>query len=104
MTGKTLIYAVHAVWEAVGGGGDQGAMELAELDADKAARYASKKSMAPGVKSAIVTRFVIGELGTRTIISWYVRGERFDMSDRHNARPGAELPAFLPEHPLPTAG
>lgn len=102
VTGKQFIYAVHAVWQSAGDGGVHGHIELVELDADKAIRYAITKSRAPGVKSTVVTRLEIGELGTRTPISWYVGGERFDMGDaQHDPRPGAELPAFLPEHPLP---
>lgn len=53
---------------------DVGAVEIVFTD-EKAARvYAADRSRDWRVTSASVTRFVVGELGTRTPVAWYADG------------------------------
>lgn len=104
VNGKQYAYTVHAVWLAAGPQGiDQGAIELIELNLIKANEYARQRSLGTGVKVAIVTRLEIGELGTRHLVGWWVDGRQYGMGTPRLDRPGAELPMFLPEHPLPTS-
>lgn len=101
MTGKHC-YIVHAVTLSAGPHGtEQGHVELVELDPQKANSYARKRSGDAGVQVSIVTRLEIGQLGTRHLIGWWMNGRQYGMGDTP-MDDGAELPVFLPEHPLPT--
>jgi hypothetical protein len=105
MTGGKYCYTVHAVTESVGAHGvEQGHIELVELEAHRANDYARKRSGDIGVKVSIVTRLEVGKLGTRHLIGWWVDGIQYGMGDVRLANPAAELPRFLPEFPLPSAG
>lgn len=102
MTGK-FVYTVHAVWLAAGPNGtDQGAIELVELDVDRANGYGKKRSSEPHVKVAVVQRLVIGQFGTRHLVGWWADGVQYGMGDVHmpDAGPAARLPEYLPEHPI----
>lgn len=43
-----------------------------------AERYAGQRSSDIGVRGTAVTRYTVGELGTRSTINWYVGGEACD--------------------------
>ena len=47
-------------------------------DQVRAEEYAGKRSGDAGVRGTAVTRFTVGELGSRSTISWYVDGASCD--------------------------
>ncbi len=61
---------------------DVGAVEIVFDDQQRACGYAADRSRDHRVLSASVTRFVVGQLGTRHPVTWYVDGaeqpQRFD--------------------------
>lgn len=89
------VFAVHAIWVSVegtsGGGIEQGHIEFVEESEVLASGYARKRSDAPHVTAVMVTRLALGELGTRMIVEWWVKGERHTMADR------TAMPFFVPE-------
>lgn len=61
---------------------DVGAVEIVFTDQLLACAYAADRSRDHRVLSASVTRFVVGQLGTRQPVAWYIDGieqpQRFD--------------------------
>lgn len=53
---------------------DIGAVEIVFADLQRARSYAADRSRDHRIVSASVTRFVIGQLGTRHPVAWYVDG------------------------------
>lgn len=64
-----LIYSVHTARPD-----DLGAVEIIYRSEREARAFAADRSRDHRVLSASVTRFVIGELGTRRPVAWYVDG------------------------------
>lgn len=63
------VYAVHVVKpEAIG------AVEVMYGSEPEARKYAAERSGDDRVVSASVTRFTIGQLGTRRPVTWFIRG------------------------------
>ena len=69
---------------------DIGAIEVVFDNERAAAKFAADRSTDPGALSASVTRYFVGELGTRRPISWFVDG--------------VEQPRTFDRHPYPTDG
>jgi hypothetical protein len=67
--GRTRVFTVHAVKL-----GEVGAVEIVLDDERTACAYARDRSRDFRVLSASVTRFTLGELGTRHRVAWYVDG------------------------------
>jgi hypothetical protein len=44
----------------------------------EAEAYASRRSTDPGVRGTAITRFTVGELGSRSTVGWYVDGTACD--------------------------
>jgi hypothetical protein len=67
------VWAVHVLKDA-------GATfaEAVFPDRVRAEKYASTRSTDIGVRGTAVTRFTVGELGTRSTISWFVDGASCD--------------------------
>ncbi len=78
------VYSVHAT-----GPDDLGAVEIVFTDECEAVAYARGRSTDWRVLAASVTRFTIGELGTRHPIAWYVDGAE---QPPRAARPGRFYP------------
>lgn len=61
---------------------DVGAVEIVFIDQPRACAYAADRSRDHRVLSASVTRFVVGQLGTRHPVAWFIDGieqpQRFD--------------------------
>ena len=72
-----VVYSVHTARP-----GEVGAVEIVFTSEPAARAYARDRSTDWRVSSASVTRFTVGELGTRRPIGWYVDGveqpERWD--------------------------
>lgn len=59
----------------------------------QAEEYAGERSTDVGVRGTAVTRYTVGELGTRSTINWFVGGEACDgrvLAARSRARAVAE--------------
>ncbi|WP_214402297.1 hypothetical protein [Pseudonocardia lacus] len=69
----TQVWAVHVLKDA-------GATfaEAVFPDQRRAEAYAGTRSSDIGVRGTAVTRFTVGELGTRSTISWFVDGAACD--------------------------
>ncbi|GAA4974722.1 hypothetical protein WHI96_27515 [Pseudonocardia tropica] len=74
---RSAVFSVHASKPD-----DIGAIEVVFDNERAAEEFAAGRSKDPGVLSASVTRYFVGELGTRRPISWFVDGveqpRRFD--------------------------
>lgn len=74
---EDVVYSVHTARP-----GEVGAVEIVFMTEREARAYAKDRSTDWRVTSASVTRFTVGELGTRRPIGWYVDGveqrERWD--------------------------
>ena len=74
------VYSVHATRPD-----DVGAIEVLFRTAGEAIGYAKDRSTDWRVLAVSVTRFTIGELGTRHPVAWFVDGEQ---QSARAARPG----------------
>ena len=79
------VFSVHTVRP-----GDEGAVEIVFLSEPEARSYASDRSTDFRVLATSVTRFTVGQLGTRHPLAWFVRGT--EQPHRAN-RPGSTYPA-----------
>ncbi len=68
--GREVVFSVHSTKV-----GEVGAVEIVFRNEREARRYAKDRSRDWRVVSTSVTSFVIGELGTRHPVAWYVKGE-----------------------------
>ena len=66
---RPCVFTVHAVKP-----GEAGAVEIVLDDEPTALAYARDRSRDFRVLSASVTRFTVGELGTRHPVAWFVDG------------------------------
>lgn len=82
---RTAVFSVHASKPD-----DIGAIEVVFDNQRAAEEFAADRSKDLGVPSASVTRYFVGELGTRRPISWFVDG--------------IEQPRRFDRHPYPTDG
>jgi hypothetical protein len=64
-----VVYSVHTSRP-----GEVGAVEIVFTSEQEARAYARDRSTDWRIVSASVTRFTVGELGTRTPVGWYVGG------------------------------
>jgi hypothetical protein len=80
----TTVYSVHTTKP-----GDTGAVEILFTSEHEACAYAKDRSTDWRVLAVAVTRFTVGELGTRHPVAWYIDG--FEQAHR-TARPGAFYP------------
>ncbi len=69
---------------------DVGAVEIVFLTEDDANEYARDRSSDFRVLATSVTRFTVGELGTRRPLSWFVNGTE---QPHRDPRPGRTYPA-----------
>lgn len=67
---RGLVYAIHTARPD-----DVGAVEVVYLTEQDARGYAEDRSRDWRVTSATVTRYVVGQLGTRTPVALYVDGK-----------------------------
>lgn len=67
---RGLVYAIHTARPD-----DVGAVEVVYLTEQDARGYAKDRSRDWRVTSASVTRYVVGQLGTRTPVALYIDGE-----------------------------
>jgi hypothetical protein len=77
------VYSVHATRPD-----DTGAVEIVFRTEREAIAYAKDRSTDWRVLAASVTRFTIGELGTRHPVAWFVDGEQ---QSPRAARPGGRF-------------
>lgn len=63
-----------------------GAVEMIHTSEDAARAYAASRSSDLTIKSARVTRYTVGQLGTRTPIALYVDGEERPRPDLGQGR------------------
>jgi hypothetical protein len=78
------IYSVHTTRPD-----DIGAVEIVFISEPEARRYAKDRSTDWRVSAVSVTRFVVGQLGARQPVAWYVDG----IEQPHRAaRPGRLYP------------
>ncbi|MFD1533341.1 hypothetical protein [Pseudonocardia aurantiaca] len=68
---------------------DLGAVEIVFLDEHEARQYAQDRSRDWRVLATTVTRFMVGQLGTRHPVAWFVDGEE---QPARKARPGKLYP------------
>jgi hypothetical protein len=87
------VYAIHTTRPD-----DVGAVEIVFADEREARRYARSRSCDHRVLSASVTRYTVGQLGTRHPVAWYRQGEE---QDPRASRPGQFYPT---DHPAPVDG
>jgi hypothetical protein len=64
-----VVYSVHTSRP-----GEVGSVEIVFTDEQEAKAYARDRSRDWRITSASVTRFTVGELGTRCPVGWYVDG------------------------------
>jgi len=64
-----VVYSVHTARP-----GEIGAVEIVFTGEQEARTYARDRSRDWRITSASVTRFTVGELGTRNPVGWYVDG------------------------------
>jgi hypothetical protein len=64
-----VVYSVHTACP-----GEVGSVEIAFTDEREARAYARDRPRDWRITSASVTRFTVGELGTRCPVGWYVDG------------------------------
>jgi hypothetical protein len=64
-----VVYSVHTARP-----GEIGAVEIVFTSEQEATAYARDRSRDWRITSASVTRFTVGELGTRSPVGWYVDG------------------------------
>lgn len=81
---RRLVYSVHTTRPD-----DVGAVEIVFTTEREARSYAADRSRDFRVLAVSVTRFVVGELGTRHPVAWYVDGA--EQPDRAT-RPGRLYP------------
>lgn len=74
----TEVFSVHTAKPD-----EVGAVEIIFLTEQEARGYALDRSRDHHVLSASVTRFVVGQLGTRSPVAWFVDGAERDRR-RHN--------------------
>ena len=79
------VFSVHTVRP-----GDVGAVEIVFLSEREARTYAADRSTDTRVLATSVTRFTVGQLGTRHPLAWFTRGA--EQPARAN-RPGGYYPA-----------
>lgn len=90
---RRFVYTVH-----VARGTGLGAIETVFSDHDEARRHARSRSGDPGITAAVITRFVLNELGTRGLTSWFERGEEKTVGNHRGP-----LPEFRTETDAATA-
>lgn len=78
------IYSVHTTRPD-----DVGAVEIVFITEREACTYAKDRSTDWRVLAASVTRFTVGELGTRHPVAWYIDGVE---QPHRKPRPGAFYP------------
>lgn len=92
-TGISYVYSVHTTRPD-----DIGAVEILFTTERQAVEYAKDRSRDWRILAASVTRFVVGELGTRHPVVWFVDGEA---QPQRKARPGRLYPSAAADA-LPT--
>ncbi|RZT85545.1 hypothetical protein EV383_2418 [Pseudonocardia sediminis] len=97
---RSAVFSVHASKPD-----DIGAIEVVFDNQRAAEEFAANRSTDPGVLSASVTRYFVGELGTRRPISWFVDGveqpRRFDRQPYPTdggSCPSTEVPTRRPRN------
>jgi hypothetical protein len=85
---RATVFTVHCVRPD-----DVGAIEIIFLDQREARKYAQDRSRDWRVLATSVTRFMVGELGTRHPVAWFIDGEEQPV---RKARPGNLYPAADP--------
>ena len=76
------VYAVHT-----NRSDEVGAVEIVFTSASEARRYARSRSNDHRILSASVTSYVVGQLGTRNPVAWYVDGqEQYPRAERPGGR------------------
>jgi hypothetical protein len=78
------VYAVHATKPD-----GPGAVEVVFDDEELARKYGLSRSLDHRVLATSVTSYVIGQLGTRRPVAWYVNGRE---QDQRKQRPGQFYP------------
>lgn len=81
------VYSVHTTRPD-----DIGAVEIVFRTEREAVAYAMDRSTDWRVLAASVTRFTIGELGTRHPVAWFVKGKE---QPHRDARPGKFYPTVV---------
>ena len=81
---RDSVYAVHATKPD-----GPGAVEVVFDDEELARKYALSRSHDHRVLATSVTSYVIGQLGTRHPVAWYVKGRE---QDKRKPRPGQFYP------------
>jgi hypothetical protein len=71
----TAVFAVHTTRPEEGAG----AIEVIFTDERSARAYARSRSNDWRITSASVTRYTLGQLGTRRPVAWYQRGDERDI-------------------------
>ncbi len=71
------VYSVHSTREC-----GVGTIEIICEGEHEACRYALQRSTDAGITAAVVNWFVVGQLGSRHLRCWYVRGQYFSLADR----------------------
>ncbi len=69
---------------------DLGAVEIVFLTEDESREYARDRSTDFRVLATSVTRFTVGQLGTRRPLAWFVKGTEQPLRE---PRPGRTYPA-----------
>lgn len=69
---------------------DLGAVEIVFMTEDEARAYASDRSTDFRVLATSITRFTVGQLGTRRPLAWFVKGTE---QPHRDPRPGSTYPA-----------
>jgi hypothetical protein len=85
------VYSVHTTRPD-----DIGAVEIVFRTEREAVAYAMDRSTDWRVLAASVTRFTIGELGTRHPVAWFVKGKE---QPHRDARPGRFYPTAVVHDP-----
>lgn len=86
------MYAVHSTRPD-----ETGAVEILFASEAEACAYAIHRSTDFRVEAAVVTRYALGELGTRHPVAWYINGEPQD----HRALPVGTMYPVEPHPPVP---
>jgi hypothetical protein len=84
------VYSVHTARPD-----DIGAVEIVFRTQQEAMAYAMDRSKDWRIVAASVTRFTIGELGTRHPVAWFVEGKE---QPSRAARPGRFYPTATADH------
>jgi hypothetical protein len=86
------MYAVHSTRPD-----ETGAVEVLFASEAEACEYAIRRATDFRVVASVVTRYALGELGSRHPVAWYVNGEPQD----HRALPARAMYPVEPHPPVP---